>query len=199
MSVSIPFSFTAGTKARASEVNQDFQAVAAKFTEGAGGIGDSDISTTAGIKGSKLSSVAGNRITQAQMDDDAVDLRILKDDATAGSPNAAVNNTNHIKDAIVTNAKLVDATIKKGKLNLASVLITTISMPPNSGSIITTGLLSSASFPVTAHTEVAGQESVFVDWRLHLNTTDGTYYLHAFNSSGSFTLGIRVRIWYLVV
>lgn len=123
MSLSIPYVFIGGpgNKAYATQVNANFQAVAAKFTEGAGGIGDGDISTTAGIKASKLSAVAGTRVTASQLEDDAVDLRVLKDDATAGSPNAAVNTANHIKDAIITNAKLVVNTIAKDRLKYVEV------------------------------------------------------------------------------
>jgi hypothetical protein len=106
VSLVIPNTFVAGSKARASEVNANFTAVSAKFTEGAGGISDGDVSSAAGIKNTKLSTVSGNRITQAQLEDDAVDLRVLRDDATAGSPNAAVNTADHIKDGIITKAKL---------------------------------------------------------------------------------------------
>jgi len=177
MSLSITYNFSAATKARASEVNQNFQDVAAKFNEGAGGISDGDISTTAGIRAIKLSTVAGNRITQAQMDDDAVDLRVLKDDATSGSPNAAVNTSDHIKDAIITNAKLVDGTLKKGKVALASVVVTIPGMTGPTSQIVTTGLLLSAALPITYHNE-GGTSVGLVSQILFLDTD------------------VNVRVWY---
>lgn len=201
MSVTIPYSFVGGTKARAAEVNSDFQAIAAKFTEGAGGIGDADISTTAGIKGSKLSSVPGNRITQAQMDDDAVDSRVLKDDGTAGSPNAAVGSANHIKDAIITNAKLVDGTIKKGKANLTSVTVT-IPVLANQGiADVSTGLTSSAHLPIFFHSEASGvgATTTVVTLRFHLDTSTGGYNIKAYNNTGISSTSFTVRIWAWVI
>lgn len=123
MSVTIPFVFVggAGNKARASDVNANFSALAAKFTEGAGGIANADISSTAGIKAIKLSTTPGDRITQAQLDDDAVDQRVLRDDITAGAPNAAVNTAAHIKDAIITNLKIVPGAIAADRLKITEV------------------------------------------------------------------------------
>lgn len=122
MSLSIPFTFIGGpgNKARASEVNANFLAVASKFSEGVGGIGNSDIYTQAGIYGSKLSNVPGNRITPDRMEDDAVDLRVLRDDSTPGAPTAAVNTAFHIRDAIITNAKLVAGTVALDRLKVTT-------------------------------------------------------------------------------
>lgn len=154
MSVSIPYTFVggAGNKARAAEVNANFQAIAAKFTEGAGGITDGDISTVAGIRAVKLSTVAGNRITQAQLEDDAVDLRVLKDDASAGSPNAAVNNASHIKDGIITGVKLVAATLALDRLKVSEYSHAP-AIAYGAGSILTfdTGLAIGTNFPIAAY------------------------------------------------
>lgn len=108
MSLSIPYTFTggAGNKAKASEINANFQAIANKFSEGAGGISDSDISSSAGIKGTKLTNVAGNRIPTDRIEDKAITFDKLKDDTGAGSPNAAVNTAAHVKDGILTTGKL---------------------------------------------------------------------------------------------
>lgn len=197
MSVVIPYTFVGGVgnKARAAEVNADFNALAAKFTEGAGGIGDGDVSSTAGIRGSKLSSVPGNRITQAQMDDGSVDQRVLKSDATALSPNAAVNTANHIKDAIITNAKLVDATVKKGKLALASV---TISVGAGPGTVnIDTGLVSSTAQPINLIAETSSPPAgVTPDMFLALDTATGKYWVRAvLNDAVTRT----VRVLYLTI
>lgn len=108
MPVSIPFTFVGGVgnKAKASEVNANFQALAAKFTEGSGGISDGDIYSFADINAHKLSSSPGKRLIASKFEPGAVDATALKSDATAGSPAAAVGTSNHIKDAIVTKNKL---------------------------------------------------------------------------------------------
>ena len=124
MSLSIPFTFVGGPgrKAKASEVNANFQAVANKFTEGSGGINNSDISANAGIYGTKLSNTAGNRIPTDRVEDDAIDKDKLKDDASAGSPNAAVNTALHIKDRIITAVKLALASITNAEIASATIL-----------------------------------------------------------------------------
>lgn len=208
MSVSIPYTFTGGTKARANEVNANFQAIAAKFTEGAGGIKNEDIAAGAGIVSgpspglSKLSTVAGSRITQIQMDDDAVDSRVLKDDATGGSPNAAVGNTNHIKDGIITNAKLVDNTIKRGKLNLASALVAIPGIAGNSFATVNTGLLSTTAFIVVFYAEGAGATDAnarVINPNLRVDTGTNTFYFECVNLSAFATAGFNIRIYYLVI
>jgi hypothetical protein len=119
MSLTIPYSFIPLTKAKASEVNSNFQAVAGKFTEGPGGIANVDIATGAGIVAAKLSSVVGSRITQAQLEDDAVDSRVLKSDA--GGITGAVGSADHIANGIITPAKIVPASIAKDRLKVTEV------------------------------------------------------------------------------
>jgi len=72
MSLTIPYTFIGGpgNKAKASEVNANFQAVVAKFTEGAGGITDEDVAGP--IDGKKISTVAGDRVPTAGIEDLAV-------------------------------------------------------------------------------------------------------------------------------
>jgi len=108
MPVSIPFTFVGGVgnKAKASEVNANFQALAAKFTEASGGISDTDIYSNADINANKLSSTPGKRLIAAKFEIGAVDSAALKADAASGSPAAAVNTSNHIKDGIVLRKKL---------------------------------------------------------------------------------------------
>lgn len=108
MPVSIPFTFVGGVgnKAKASEVNANFQALAAKFTEASGGIADADIYAIADINANKLSSSPGKRLIASKFEPGAVDATALKSDATAGSPAAAVGTSNHIKDGIVLRKKL---------------------------------------------------------------------------------------------
>lgn len=123
MSLAIPYSFIGGVgnKARASEVNANFQAVAAKFTEGVGGIADGDISSIAAIKGTKLSNVAGNRVPTDRIEDNAVDATKLRSDATAGSPSAGVGSASNIKDRIITAVKIAAGVLTAGELKITTV------------------------------------------------------------------------------
>jgi hypothetical protein len=79
MSLTIPYTFTPGTKIKASEANANFATIANKFTEGIGGISDSDIYVGAGIKGSKLSNIVGQRIPYDRIEDGAVTTAKLAD------------------------------------------------------------------------------------------------------------------------
>jgi len=104
--LTIPNTFVAQTKAKASQVNANFAAVAAKFSTGAGGILDADCSTSMDLDANKLSSTAGKRLTAPKFEVGAVDKDALKKDATAGSPAAAVNEPAHIKDRMIPKIKL---------------------------------------------------------------------------------------------
>ncbi len=95
--------FVAGQPALAEDVNDNFDAIAGKFN---GGIADSDISDIAKIKGYKLSSASGEQVPEDRLANNAVSARVLQSDATAGAPLAAVATANHIKDGIITAAKL---------------------------------------------------------------------------------------------
>lgn len=108
MPVIIPFTFVGGpgNKAKASEVNADFQAIAAKFTEQPGGIADADVYSFADLNANKLSSTAGKRITAAKFEPGAVDSAALKAGTISPFADAAVNTSNHIKNGIVTWDKL---------------------------------------------------------------------------------------------
>jgi hypothetical protein len=92
MSLTITHSFTGGTKAKASEVNRNFQDVVAKFTSGAGGILNEDCSTSMALIGSKLSNVPGNRVP-----------------------------TDRIEDAAITTVKIAATQIGKDKLKVTEV------------------------------------------------------------------------------
>lgn len=108
MPVVIPYTFVGGPgrKAKASEVNADFQAIAAKFTEQAGGIADGDVYAYADLNCNKLSSTPGKRLIASKFEVGAVDASALKADATLGSAAAAVGSSAHIKDGIVGRLKL---------------------------------------------------------------------------------------------
>lgn len=98
MSLTIPFTFVAATKAKASEVNANFAAVAAKFTQGAGGILDEDISTSAAIKGTKISNTPGNAIPTDRLEAEAVtDAKLANDTANPGLDSGRAVSGDHIK------------------------------------------------------------------------------------------------------
>lgn len=85
----------------ASDVHSHSDAILAALN---GGVDSANLSANPNFPGTCISTsspIPTNRIA-----DDAVDKDKLKDDATAGSPNAAVNTANHIKDGIITPAKL---------------------------------------------------------------------------------------------
>lgn len=196
MSVSIPFTMVAGAKAKASEINACLQAIANKFTEGAGGITNADVSAAAGIYGTKLSNVPGTRIPFDRIEDDAVDKDKLKDDSAPGAPAAAVNNSNHIKDGIITSAKLVDNTIANVKLLDASVLSGKLKLVIYSqviaGNLTTgshtydTGLLGANFQPLAIYADnaaVPGGEQQFF-FNIYRNSLTDHYFIEAFNNSG---------------
>ncbi len=82
MPVSIPFTFTGGpgNKAKASEVNANFASLAAKFTEGSGGIADADVYAAADLSARKFSTTAGKRIQTANIEPGNIDSTLLKAD-----------------------------------------------------------------------------------------------------------------------
>lgn len=210
MSVTITHIFTAGTRARAAEVNRNFQDIAGKFTEGMGGISNADIASGAGIVRDKLSSIAGSRITQAQMDDDAVDSRVLKDDIGMGAPGAAVGTAAHIKDGIITSAKLVDNTIANAKLLNATILrgklkVSTVDVvvPVISGlphfATVSLGVLSANVFPVAAYSITTNTNDIFVTMRLHLDVGTDTWQLRCSDPGKFGSQAFTVRVWFIHV
>ena len=106
MPVSIPYTFVGGVgnKAKASEVNANFQALAAKFTEASGGISDTDIYASADINANKLSSSPGKRITAAKIEPNSIDSTVLKSDPAGFS--GAVAGPSYIKDAAVAKRNI---------------------------------------------------------------------------------------------
>lgn len=149
-----------GKKAFASQVNANFDFLGGVFTEGAGGIGDADISANAGIKGTKLSNVPGSRLPNDRFEDDVVDARVLKDDASVDA-NRAVT-TNHIRDAAVTAAKLgtnavVNAKIKFAEFSAAAAtLFGTATLGANSTRYASTALDKTTLRIVGVYIESAG-------------------------------------------
>lgn len=106
MPLSIPYTFTGGpgNKAKASEVNACFSAVAGKFTEGLGGIADADIYGSADINANKFSSTAGKRITTAKIEPGNIDSTLLKSDPAGIA--GAVASPAHVKDAAIAKRNI---------------------------------------------------------------------------------------------
>jgi hypothetical protein len=95
--------FVAGEDALAEDVNTNFDRIAGRFNAG---ILDEDLSPSANIKGYKISSAAGDRVPETRLENNAVSARVLQSDLSAGAPLAAVATAAHIKDGIITSAKL---------------------------------------------------------------------------------------------
>lgn len=178
MSLVIPFTFVGGpgNKAKASEVNANFAAVAAKFSTGAGGILDEDCSTSMALRGTKMSTTPGNRIPLAAMEDDAVDERVLRDSASIDG-NRSVT-ANHIKtDAVITRI------IKLGSVGFTPGG----TLGANSNVTFATGV-SASTRPLGQHIQSAAgasAESGKLSFLLIRNTTSGDWDLQVANLSTS--------------
>lgn len=106
MPVAIPYTFTGGpgNKAKASEVNANFAALAAKFTEGSGGIADGDVYSSADLSARKFSITAGKRIQTENIEPGHITSTLLKADPAGVA--GAVGSPDNIKNAVVTKDKL---------------------------------------------------------------------------------------------
>lgn len=100
----LPHVLADGTLALGSEVRANDDAIVSVLDHGLDR--DNFPSSGADIPATVLSTTAGERVPLNRMEDNAVDSRVLKSDATAGSPGAAVGTANHIKDGIITPGKL---------------------------------------------------------------------------------------------
>jgi len=203
MSLSIPYTFIGGpgNKAKASQVNANFQACAGKFTEGSGGIGNEDIRTNAGIVGTKLSSIPGLRIPNDRFDDDTVDARVLRDDAAVDG-NRSVT-TNHLRDGCVTPAKLAAAAIVSGKLKLNIFDYPLGSVSPalsfNQG---ITGLTATTGIPLFIEYRRSGATNNFdgaLTVRFYLRTDTGQYYFQYWNEGLHDYSGLTIRVYWLSI
>jgi hypothetical protein len=95
--------FVAGQDALAEDVNTNFDRIVSSL----GALTDENISRTAAIKGWKLASAEGDQVPERCLGNNAVSARVLQSDVSAGAPLAAVSTAAHIKDGIITAAKLV--------------------------------------------------------------------------------------------
>lgn len=156
MPVALPHALTDGTTAYGSQVRANDNALAAKFTEGAGGIADADVASGAAIKGTKLSNVAGNRVPTDRIEDDAITDAKLRDDAAVDA-NRAVT-TNHIRDQAVTKGKVAVSTLTHSQLQM---LVQVTAFGPHSpggtvGSVTATIEVSGANYVVRLYGTLVG-------------------------------------------
>lgn len=97
MPVVIPHTFVGGpgNKAKASEVNENFQALAAKFDAG---IASADAAVNAGFKGSQLSTTPGERVGTANLENESVnDGKLAFDIDIPGLDSGRAVSGDHIK------------------------------------------------------------------------------------------------------
>lgn len=115
--VTLSHTLTNGTPEDASQVQENFIDITDQVN---GNLDYTNLSESAAIKGTQLSTTY--KIPTDRLAADCVTKDILKDDVTSGAPDAAVNSSAHIKDGIVTKAKI------SGKLSLAQmdVSVTTV-------------------------------------------------------------------------
>jgi len=108
--VTLSHTLTNGTPEDASQVQENFIDITDQVN---GSLDYTNLSESAAIKGTQLSTTY--KIPTDRLAADCVTKDILKDDATAGAADAAVNSSAHIKDGIVTKAKI------SGKLAMAQL------------------------------------------------------------------------------
>jgi len=144
MSLSIPYTFTGGpgNYIIAAQVNANFQSIAGKFTEGVGGISDGDIATSAAIKGTKLTNVAGNRIPYDRYETNSIGPRPdgtnpLYTDANDSNDASRAVGTNSIQNLAITSAKLGNLAVLSGKMKVTSCTQTVSGILIGTGGAIT--------------------------------------------------------------
>ena len=123
MPLTLPFQITSGTLADATQVQANFNALAGKFSAA---IVDADISPSAAINGTKISTSPGSRLPTAGLEDAAITAAKLAFDNNPGAPLAAINNPNQIKDGTITSAKILAASLLNGSAKLTTYVSATL-------------------------------------------------------------------------
>lgn len=110
--VTLPNTLADGTTAHGPEVRANDDAIVAVVN---GQLDDVNVSSGAAIQGTKIATgtLPGDRIKNNEVDKDK-----LKSDSGPGSPNAAVNTANHIKDGIIPKGKMLAGDLTKAQMNL---------------------------------------------------------------------------------
>jgi hypothetical protein len=131
MPLVIPVTLVDGTTAVAADVMENFDACAAKFTQGSGGISNADIASDAGIVGTKL---ADNTITTAKIAEEAVtDVKLANDPANPGLDSSRAVSGDHIKTLTETH---LDRILPAASLGKDKLKITVATVVVSFGSLI---------------------------------------------------------------
>lgn len=169
-----------------------------------GSIVAADLSPAAAIPGSYLSNIAGQRVPDDRIEDDAVTAAKLRDSATVDGDRAVT--TDHVRDLAVTLAKLAAASVSGAKLKIGSIALT-VSLPgtiltPLGNQAITTGKTTAQIVPLFIAVERAGAAQApdgVVEAKLFLNTATSTYFILVGNptSVNQDTANLTFRLTYL--
>lgn len=202
--VTLPNALTDGTPARGSEVRANDDAIVAQVN---GNLQAVNLAPGAGILGSQLSNIAGNRIPTDRIEDDAVDSTKLRDDAAVDA-NRSVT-TNHIRDAAVTTVKIDALAVTAQKIAADAVISPKLktslffNWAPGGtllgGNFIfqSTGILATAGYAIGVETQFAGVpngNTAGLIVNLFLNTSNNTYYISVGFQGGSANLtGVTFR------
>lgn len=124
MAITFPTAWVSGEKVKPSKLNAFFSAISGKFLAG---IVAADLSATAGVRGSQLSTASGSRITFDNLEDGQVYGSKIKSDGATGRPNAAIT-TSMIAGGAVDAVALAQPCVARANLNAAvfSVSLTTL-------------------------------------------------------------------------
>lgn len=146
MNLVIPVTFASGTKAKAAEVNANFAAVATIIN---GGLGNANFSSAVGqaLDANKLSAVAGQRITTAKMENNAVDARVLlSDTASPGSDALRAVSGDHVRTLTLAQVLRI----------IPASSITNGMLAGPLGALITAASLGEDKLKITAHSVAVG-------------------------------------------
>lgn len=183
MSLTLPTPWVAGEKIKPSRLNGFMTPIQSKF---ASGIRSDDLASDAGVKGSQISSGSGTRITNANLETNAVDNRALKSDVAAGHAGAAVDSdhirsgaidSDHFAAGAVNAAALGALAATKAKLNLTtySHAAAISSIAAGTTSNVNTGLSTATTLPVTLYL------LTIADMQLSLFQSAGTWWVAVSN------------------
>lgn len=190
MALTLPSPWVAGEKIKPSRLNGFFTPIQSKF---AAGIRSEDLASDAGVKGGQISTGSGTRITNANLENNAVDDRVLKADAAVGHATAAVRR-NHIVSGELQSDHYAAGSVNEAALGALSVAfaklkLTTYSHAPSVGPITTgtsididTGLNTVTTLPLLVYTTGGGggvvKSALFFQtagtWRVTLGSVGGS-------------------------
>lgn len=200
----LPSALADGSLALGSEVRANDDAIVAVLDHGLDR--DNFLASGANVPATVLSTTAGERVPTNRIEDDAVTADKLKDDATAGSPGAAVATANHVKDGILNGKKLVNATVGADKFKLGYYDLSGLSNLPGGGANSSfIGRNTTNTIPLCIVTMLNGVPSTTTaayNTTIHVHTGTGNIYLVVNNTNDTTTIsfaGITLRMYYLEI